>query len=90
LAGSATVFWFGHGYAQDQPVGRQDLIRRAREQDTAAAGKTDGEVIEDAPTVYLGDRALDEEPSPIPRRMRRPSSSTGSAINSSGDISNQG
>jgi hypothetical protein len=38
----------------------EDLIRRAREQDTAAAAKTDGEVVEDALTVYLGDRALDE------------------------------
>jgi hypothetical protein len=38
----------------------EELIRRAREQDTAAADKTDGEVIEDALTVYLGDRALDE------------------------------
>jgi hypothetical protein len=38
----------------------EELIRRARERDTAAAGKTDGEVIEDALTVYLGDRALDE------------------------------
>jgi hypothetical protein len=38
----------------------EELIRRARERDTAAADKTDGEVIEDALTVYLGDRALDE------------------------------
>jgi hypothetical protein len=38
----------------------EDLIRRARERDIAAAGKTDGEVIEDALTVYFGDRALDE------------------------------
>jgi hypothetical protein len=38
----------------------EELIRRAREQDIAAAGKTDGEVIEDALAVYLGDRALDE------------------------------
>jgi hypothetical protein len=36
------------------------LVRRARERDTAAADKTDGEVVEDALTVYLGDRALDE------------------------------
>jgi hypothetical protein len=38
----------------------EELIRRARERDTAAADKTDGEVIEDALTVYLGDRPLDE------------------------------
>jgi hypothetical protein len=38
----------------------EDLIRRAREQDTAAADKTDGEVVEDALTLYLGDRAVDE------------------------------
>ena len=38
----------------------EELIRRARERDTAAADKTDGEVIEDALTVGLGDRARDE------------------------------
>lgn len=38
----------------------EDLVRRAREQDVTAAGKTDGEVIEDVIAVYLGDRALEE------------------------------
>jgi ribbon-helix-helix CopG family protein len=36
-----------------------ELVRRVRQQAIAAVGKSDAEVIEDALTVYLGDRALD-------------------------------
>ena len=38
----------------------EELIRRARQQDTAPTGKSDAQVVEDALAVYLGDRALDE------------------------------
>lgn len=38
----------------------EDLVRRARQQDQAAAGKSDTEVVEDALAVYLGLTALDE------------------------------
>lgn len=37
----------------------EELIRRARQQD-ACVGKSDVQVVEDALTVYLGLRALDE------------------------------
>jgi hypothetical protein len=38
----------------------EELIRRARKQDTGRADKSDAEIIEDALAVYLGDRALDD------------------------------
>lgn len=38
----------------------EDLVRSARQQDQAAAGKSDSEVIEDALVVYLGLKALDD------------------------------
>jgi hypothetical protein len=38
----------------------EDLIRRARDRDSAQAMKSDAEVIEHALTMYLGDRAFDE------------------------------
>jgi len=38
----------------------EDLIRLARRQDIAAAGKSDVQVVEDALAVFLGLRALDE------------------------------
>ncbi len=38
----------------------EDLIRLARRQDIAEAGKSDVQVVEDALAVFLGLRALDE------------------------------
>lgn len=38
----------------------EELIRRTREQDRGATGKSDVEVIQDALAVYLGLRALDD------------------------------
>jgi hypothetical protein len=38
----------------------EELIRRARQQDTGRADKSDAEIIEDALAVYLGERALDD------------------------------
>ncbi len=37
----------------------EDLVRRARQQAIGAVGKSDAEVIEDALTVYLAERAMD-------------------------------
>lgn len=37
-----------------------EAIRRVRERDIGEAGKSDEQVVEDALTVYLGDRALAE------------------------------
>ena len=36
------------------------LVRRARDEDAASAEKTDEQVVEDALSVYLGLRALEE------------------------------
>jgi hypothetical protein len=38
----------------------EELVRRARQQDTSEAGKSDAQVIEDALAVFLGLRALEE------------------------------
>jgi hypothetical protein len=38
----------------------EELVRRARRQDTAEADKSDGQVVEDALAVFLGLRALDD------------------------------
>jgi hypothetical protein len=38
----------------------QELIRRARQQDTSALGKSDEQVVEGALAVYLGLRALQD------------------------------
>lgn len=38
----------------------EDLIARAREQDLGESSKTDVQVVEDALSVFLGLRALDE------------------------------
>jgi hypothetical protein len=38
----------------------EELVRRARLQDDAAASKSDTEVVEDALAVYLGLKALDD------------------------------
>ncbi len=38
----------------------EDLISRAREQDLGESSKTDVQVVEDALSVFLGLRALDE------------------------------
>lgn len=38
----------------------EELIRRARQQDQGAAGKSDLEVVEDALAVFLGLKALDD------------------------------
>jgi hypothetical protein len=38
----------------------EDLIARARQQDLGESSKTDVEVVEDALSVFLGLRALDE------------------------------
>jgi hypothetical protein len=38
----------------------EELVRRARQQDTAEADKSDRQVVEDALAVFLGLRALDE------------------------------
>jgi hypothetical protein len=38
----------------------EELVRRARQQDTSEAGKSDVQVIEDALAVFLGLRALEE------------------------------
>jgi hypothetical protein len=37
----------------------EEFVRRVRQQAIGAVGKSDAEVIEDALTVYLGDRVLD-------------------------------
>lgn len=39
----------------------EQLIQRARSRDAEQAGKADLEVIEHALTMYLGDRAFDED-----------------------------
>jgi hypothetical protein len=38
----------------------EELVRRARRQDTGEAGKSDVEVVEDALAVFLGLRALED------------------------------
>lgn len=38
----------------------EELVRRARQQDTVEGTKSDTQVVEDALSVYLGLRALDE------------------------------
>lgn len=38
----------------------EELVRRARQQDTSEAGKSDVQVIEDALAVFLGLRALED------------------------------
>jgi hypothetical protein len=38
----------------------EELVRRAREQDVGEATKSDAQVVEDALSVFLGLRALDE------------------------------
>jgi hypothetical protein len=38
----------------------EELVRRAREQDAGEGTKSDAQVVEDALSVYLGLRALDE------------------------------
>ncbi len=38
----------------------EELVRRARRQDTGEAGKSDGQVVEDALAVFLSLRALDD------------------------------
>lgn len=38
----------------------QELVRRAREQDLGQGSKSDAQVVEDALSVFLGLRALDE------------------------------
>jgi len=38
----------------------EELVRRAREQDTGEGSKSDAQVVEDALLVFLGLRALDE------------------------------
>jgi hypothetical protein len=38
----------------------EELVRRARQQDTGEADKSDGQVVEDALAVFLGLRALDD------------------------------
>jgi hypothetical protein len=38
----------------------EELVRRAREQDEGDGAKSDAQVVEDALSVYLGLRALDE------------------------------
>ncbi len=38
----------------------EELVRRARRQDAGEAGKSDGQVVEDALAVFLGLRALED------------------------------
>jgi hypothetical protein len=38
----------------------EELVRRARQEDTGEADKSDGQVVEDALAVFLGMRALDD------------------------------
>lgn len=38
----------------------EELVRRARQQDTGEAGKSDGQVVEDALACFLGIRALED------------------------------
>lgn len=65
------VFWDSAGVKQRYPESTmatrkinltldEELVRRARRQDAGEAGKSDGQVVEDALAVFFGLRALED------------------------------